>query len=59
MSIENAWLGKPKKPKVKWWEILKKIALFVLPIVLKNQKGIKGTPNENKVDKAVEIIDKL
>ena len=47
------------KPKVKWWEILKKIALFVLPIVLKNQKGIKGTPNENKVDKAVEIIDKL
>lgn len=45
-----------EKQKVKWWQVLKKIALFVLPMVIKNQKGIKGTPNENKVDKAFENL---
>ena len=45
-----------EKPKVKWWQILKKIAVFILPMVIKNQKGIKGTPNENKVDKAFENL---
>lgn len=59
MAIENVWLGKPEKPKKKFWQVLKKIALFILPMVLKNQKGIKGTPNENKVDKATEILDEL
>lgn len=40
----------------KWFQILKKVVLFILPMVLKNQKGIKGTKNEDVVDKASDIF---
>lgn len=56
--IDNQYVEVPQ-PKIKWWQIVKKIALFIAPMILKNQKGIKGTPNENKVDKAFEEIEKL
>lgn len=38
-------------PKKKFWKrLLEKAAIFALGLVIKNQKGIKGTPNEQKVD---------
>lgn len=49
-------MEQPEKQKLNWWQILKKIAVFVVPMIMKNQKGIKGTPNENKVDKAFENL---
>lgn len=47
------------KPKKGFWQIVKRVVLFVLPMVIKNQKGIKGTKNENVVDTAAEIIKEL
>jgi hypothetical protein len=47
-------------PKKKFWQkLLGKAAIFALGLILKNQKNIKGTPNEQKVDEAFEEIDKL
>lgn len=39
-----------------FWNILKQVVLFILPMIIKNQKGIKGTINEKKVDDAAEIF---
>jgi hypothetical protein len=47
------------KPKKAFWRIVKNVVLFVLPIIVKNQKGIKGTKNEKVVDTAAEIIKEL
>ena len=44
------------KPKKIIWKILEKLAIFAIGLVIKNQKGIKGTPNEGKVDKALENL---
>jgi len=41
----------------KWFQILKKIVLFILPVVIKNQKGIKGTANEGKIDEIFKPLD--
>jgi len=49
-------MEKTEKIKPQWLQVLKKIALFVLPMIIKNQKGIKGTPNENKVDEAFKNL---
>ena len=45
---------KPKKTFFK--TIVGKILLFIAPMIIKNQKGIKGTPNADKVDK---VFDQL
>jgi len=36
--------------KSKIWQIAKRILLFIVPMIIKNQKGIKGTKNEEVVD---------
>ena len=36
--------------------IVGKILLFIAPMIIKNQNGIKGTPNADKVDK---VFDQL
>jgi hypothetical protein len=46
----------PEKPKKRFWKIFEKIAVFLLPMIIKNQKGIKGTPNEKKVDDAFKNL---
>ena len=33
-----------------WKRLLEKAVVFALGLIVKNQKGIKGTPNEQKVD---------
>lgn len=33
-----------------WKRLLEKAVVFALGLVIKNQKGIKGTPNEQRVD---------
>ena len=45
---------KPNKPFFK--TIVGRILLFIVPMIIKNQKGIKGTPNAEKVDK---VFDQL
>ena len=46
-----------EKPKVKWWKIaLKEVAKFAIGLIIKNQKGIKGTPNAEKID---DVLDKI
>ena len=45
---------KPKKPFFK--TVVGRILLFIAPMIVKNQKGIKGTPNADKVDK---VFDQL
>ena len=45
---------KTKKPFFK--TIVGKILLFIAPMIIKNQKGIKGTPNADKVD---NVFDRL
>ena len=45
---------KPKKPFNE--TVLGRILLFIVPMIIKNQKGIKGTPNADKVDK---VFDQL
>lgn len=45
---------KEKKPFFK--TVVGRILLFVLPMILKNQKGIKGTKNEDVVDRATDIL---
>jgi hypothetical protein len=49
----------PVKKKAKFWTILKTILLFIGPIIIKNQKHIKNTDNEKKVDDAVDILRNL
>ncbi len=43
-----------KKPF--WKTRIGKILLFVVPMILKNQKGIKGTKNAEIVDKAADLL---
>ncbi len=38
------------KKKKRFWQIAKRILLFIFPMVVKNQKGIKGTKNEKIID---------
>jgi len=42
-----------KKP---FWQWVKTIVLFGLPLILKNQKGIKGTKNEKVVDDVADLL---
>ncbi len=42
--------------KKRFWQIVKSVLLFVVPAILKNQKGIKNTRNEQKVDEVTDII---
>ncbi len=43
-----------KKPF--WKTVVGRIILFVVPMILKNQKGIKGTKNEDVVDRASDLL---
>ena len=43
-----------KKPF--WNTVLGKILKTILPLIIKNQKGFKNTPNAQKVD---DVFDKL
>ena len=43
-----------KKPFLKI--VVGRILLFIVPMIVKNQKGIKGTPNADKVD---NVFDQL
>ena len=43
-----------KKPFFK--TVVGRILLFIAPMIVKNQKGIKGTPNVDKVDKVFDQI---
>ena len=43
-----------KKPFLK--TVVGRILLFIVPMIVKNQKGIKGTHNADKVDK---VFDQL
>ncbi len=45
---------KEKKPFFK--TVVGKILLFVGSMIIKNQKGIKNTPNADIVDKAVDQL---
>jgi len=45
---------KGKKPFFK--TVVGRILLFVLPMILKNQKGIKGTKNEDIVDNVTDVL---
>ena len=48
------------QPKKKgFWNVLKKVGLFLIPLILKNQKGIKGTDSEKVVDKATDVLQNL
>ena len=42
------------KPKNKFWKVLAKVGIFVISLVLKNQKGV----DPNDVNKGVEIANK-
>jgi len=44
------------KNKKGFWKFVKDVVFTILPFVIKNQKGIKGTKNEQIVD---DIKDKL
>lgn len=37
--------------KEKWWV---RVLLFIVPMIIKNQKNIKGTKNEDIVDKIID-----
>ena len=43
-----------KKPFFK--TVVGRILLFIVPMIVKNQKGVKCTPNADKVDK---VFDQL
>ena len=45
---------KSKKPFFE--TVVGRILLFIAPMIINNQKGIKGTPNADKVDK---VFDQL
>ena len=47
---------KDKKP---FWQIIKTVLLFGLPLILNNQKGIKGTKNEKTVNDAADILKNI
>lgn len=44
-------------PKNKFWKIVGKVALFALGMVIKNQKGIKGTDATIIIDNVSEGIN--
>ena len=44
------------KPKSIWLKLLERVVIFGLGLIIKNQKGIKGTPNETKVDKVLDNL---
>ena len=56
-QIPKAVEVQPKKKA--FWNILKKVGLFFIPLILKNQRGIKGTDNEKVVDKATDVLQNL
>ncbi len=46
--------------KKKFWEttvgkILKNVTIIAIGMIIKNQKGIKNTPNEQKVDDVFKV----
>ncbi len=45
-----------KKP---FWQIVKTVLLFGLPLILNNQKGIKGTEKTKTVNDAADILKNL
>lgn len=47
---------KISNPKNKFWKIVGKIALIALSMVIKNQKGIKGTDATIIIDNVSEGI---
>jgi hypothetical protein len=42
------------KPKNRFWKIFAKVGIFIVSMVIKNQKGV----NPGDVDKGVEIANK-
>jgi hypothetical protein len=45
------------KPKKKFFDtVVGRILLTVLPMIIKNQKGIKGTDKAQKVDDVAELL---
>lgn len=47
-------IEKTIKPKNRFWKLLAKTGIFILSMVLKNQKGV----NPGDVEKGVEIANK-
>jgi len=47
------------KDKKSFWGIIKTVLLFGLPLILSNQKGIKGTKNEKTVNDTADILKNL
>ena len=41
---------------MKFWKILKEVGKIAVRMIINNQKGIKGTENEKKVDEIVNSI---
>ena len=41
--------------KKKWWI---RVLLFIVPMIIKNQKGIKGTKKEKIVDDFSDLLEK-
>jgi hypothetical protein len=39
-----------------WSRLLEKAIVFCIGLVVKNQKGVKGTPNEQKVDEVLKDL---
>jgi len=39
-----------------WKRLLEKAIIFGLGLIVKNQKGVKGTPNEQKVDEVLKDL---
>lgn len=45
------------KPKKKFFDtVIGKILLTILPMIIKNQKGIKGTDKAQKVDDVADLL---
>jgi hypothetical protein len=45
------------KPKKRFFDtVVGKILLTILPMIIKNQKGIKGTDKAQKVDDVAELL---
>ena len=45
------------KPKKRFFDtVVGRILLTILPMIIKNQKGIKGTDNAKKVDDVADLL---
>jgi hypothetical protein len=42
-----------------FWQIVKTVLLFGLPLIINNQKGVKGTKAEKTVNDAADILKQL